>query len=186
MAVGIHGSDYFGKVDEVLGVFHVMTKFDHINYFPLIPLHSYLVVRGGDDAARDIGAPRYIRIGLSGKSLFLAWGRAFALATVFVALAAMFMTRELSPDPSHWKISLGVALGAGATFAASYYPFHGLGRASFGRAMGLGRTAGLGEEELARVARAFGEAVPRPFEVAPPPARRSEPGPGEPPPPASR
>lgn len=75
----IWGSRLYGKVDEVPGMFHVATKFGHLWYIPLIPMGSHLVVQRTGQGWR--GVP----IGLSGKSVLVAWLRAGGIAGMIIA-----------------------------------------------------------------------------------------------------
>ncbi len=69
--VYIFGTRTFGKVDRVPGLFFVTTKFFHINFLPLIPLGSFVVLEGSNTGYTFRGRS----VGLSLKSLAVAWGR---------------------------------------------------------------------------------------------------------------
>lgn len=66
----IYGHRMYGKVDRIPGVGHVVTRFGHLNYVPLFPMGSFLVVQEQGD--QFIGAP----IGLNGKSILTTYLRA--------------------------------------------------------------------------------------------------------------
>lgn len=77
----VYGTRLLGSTDRVeirgKSVFHVATKFFHINYLPLCPCGSYLVLDflPGDRCA-------VVSIPLSCKSITLAWLRGISWATV--------------------------------------------------------------------------------------------------------
>ena len=66
----VYGSRLFGKVDVVPGMFWVATKCGHLNFFPLFPMQTYIVV--SQQGTTWNGLP----VGLSGKSFLVAWLRA--------------------------------------------------------------------------------------------------------------
>lgn len=69
----IWGSRLYGKVDQVGDHFHVATKFGHLWYIPLLPLGSWIVLGEGGKTWTGI------EIGLSGKSILMAWLRTVLL-----------------------------------------------------------------------------------------------------------
>ncbi|HEV3116010.1 MAG TPA: hypothetical protein VGY58_03080, partial [Gemmataceae bacterium] len=77
----IHGTSLYGKVDQVKGLFHVATLFFHLNWIPIIPRASYLILERA-----SAGASQGIPLGMSGKSILFAWGRcALLIGGCFVA-----------------------------------------------------------------------------------------------------
>jgi hypothetical protein len=48
-AMIVFGNRLFGKVEEVPGMFHVATKFFHVNFVPLLPFESWIVVSGSQE-----------------------------------------------------------------------------------------------------------------------------------------
>ncbi|MCL6502089.1 MAG: hypothetical protein K6T86_05340 [Pirellulales bacterium] len=64
----VYGTKLYGKVDRVPGLFYVRTRFFHLQFIPLIPLASYVLVEGSNDE-------RGMKISLSLKSVFTAWAR---------------------------------------------------------------------------------------------------------------
>jgi hypothetical protein len=145
----IYGSNLFGKVDEVPGLFHVATKFDHVYYVPILPLKTYLVLeREG----------RYVQIRMSFKSVFLAWGRAVLLVTAFFSLCMSILAGHFEPNGRVWLIALLVA-GVSSILFASSYVLRKPRRASVTRAMALARRAELGDEALAEIGRIYGQSV---------------------------
>lgn len=119
----IYGSRLFGKTDQVPGMFHVATKFGHINYIPLIPLESYIVL--GQDENNFRGA----KISLHWKSVLLAWFRAacYVAAIILPIVAVIALTEHRMLDAA---MEIGFALGVGALLLASYF-VRGFGRASY-------------------------------------------------------
>ena len=88
--VFIFGTRLFGQTDAVPGVFYVHTKFFHLNFCPLFPLQSYLVLELRGEANRAIEIPDH------GKSILVAWIR-FLSSVLFVAaliLGLVFATDE--------------------------------------------------------------------------------------------
>ncbi len=47
----VFGNRLFGKVDQVPGLFHVATKFFHVNFVPLFPLGSWVVLHGSEKSS---------------------------------------------------------------------------------------------------------------------------------------
>src|SRR5438128_80911 len=76
----VFGQKNYGKVDQVPGLFHVVTEFFHLYYVPVIPLKSYLMLDG--DGAAVHRAP----IKLNLKSILMAWLRALFVAAFVIGL----------------------------------------------------------------------------------------------------
>ena len=141
----IWGSRLFGKVDVVPGLFHVATKFFHVWYLPLIPLGSHLVTEEHEDGW--IGIP----VGLSGKSVFIAWIRTAAfLATIVFAVMAVAQIAE----GVDWFTPVLRCLICGAILAGTYL-YKGFSRASYERAVYLAERAEIGEGGLVFLDLAF-------------------------------
>lgn len=51
----IFGERMYGKVDRVPGVCYVITIFAHLNFIPLIPVRSYIVVEGTEEGGEFRG-----------------------------------------------------------------------------------------------------------------------------------
>jgi hypothetical protein len=81
------GDSMYGKVDQVPGLFHVATRFFHLQYVPLVPMGTYLILESGQTRNARF------RIGLSIKSVLLAWLRAALWIAVigcpFIGLVAL-------------------------------------------------------------------------------------------------
>jgi hypothetical protein len=155
----VYGSRFMGKVDEVPGLFHVATKFAHVNYIPLIPLESYVIV------ARTSKGIRGVQIALSGKSVLFAYLRGISFC---VALAAAFWAIiDYMGRGSDWPVIGAVALAAGTLFyfITYYKPFV---RASFLRAQQLGAALGLSDQGQSTIQSLYGQSTGRGFDVLPP------------------
>src|SRR4051812_21676800 len=116
----IFGSNQFGKVDQIPGLFHVETTFFHIQYIPLIPFESHLVI---EDTQTD-GRFRDCRIPLSGKSIAFAWGRtALLIGGCILAVLGFFELVSMqmgNGQPLHFFTFLGTAVMSFAFFWLSF------------------------------------------------------------------
>ena len=68
--VVIHGTRPFGKCDNVPELFYVATWFFHVDYIPLVPTGTRLVLGQSGNQYQVIQLPPSV------KSIFLAWIRA--------------------------------------------------------------------------------------------------------------
>mmetsp|Transcript_15967 Transcript_15967/g.39540 ORF Transcript_15967/g.39540 Transcript_15967/m.39540 type:complete len:241 (+) Transcript_15967:943-1665(+) len=103
MTAAVYGTRLFGGTDEVKGIFHVSTKFFHIDYLPLFPLSSYIVLHSQPRRA--------IEVPLQGRSVVLGYVRGLATATSFgmfiwlvCALSNDTSTDKLAATLSFWGI----------------------------------------------------------------------------------
>lgn len=137
----IWGSRLYGKVDEVPGLFHVATTFGHFWYIPLIPMGSMVVL------AKDGSSVQGMKIPLSAKSIFVAWGRALGIVATLLLTPALISA--LDPDvPTRWElrvivVSLFVVVLATTILLWTHRTFR---RASHKRALHLGELIGLNDE----------------------------------------
>jgi hypothetical protein len=133
----IWGSKLYGKVDEVPGMFHVETRFGHLWFIPLIPMGSHLIFQ--KQGSSFVGMP----VGLSMKSVLMAWGRAGCFLSAIVALiTTMIMAGE--PKAPWWIPAIIAALLAIAAGALSFAkPCR---HASYLRALELSEKAGFNDE----------------------------------------
>lgn len=69
----IFGEKSYGKVDRVPGVCYVVTIFAHLNFLPLIPLRSYIVIEGTESGGEFRGK----EISVSLKSALAGYARAW-------------------------------------------------------------------------------------------------------------
>lgn len=90
----IFGERMLGKVDQVPGFCYVVTKFAHLNYIPLIPTASWIVLEGSESGDGFRGKP----IGMSGKSVLAGyirgWGGIAAVVTSAVVGGVVGSTFE--------------------------------------------------------------------------------------------
>jgi hypothetical protein len=130
--VVIYGTRLLGKVDHVPGLFYVATKFAHINFVPLFPTGSYLVI---DDGTGQKG----LSIGWSLKSTLMGWLRAGCFVTgPILLLVGLINGHPHDPSSSYWELVIaGVFLIALAIL--SYLP-NRIGR---DRAVTVAERAGL-------------------------------------------
>ena len=96
----VFGHNYFGLVDQVPGLFYVMTRFVHIWWLPLVPWESWVIADDGQHSHR---------IPLSWKSVFVDWSR-FALGFLFVFLGLMLLP-IFTADPKKMTAPPFVAAG---------------------------------------------------------------------------
>ena len=73
--VVVWGEKLYGKVDQVPGLFYVATRFFYLQFLPLIPLGSVLVLEGSEQGDNYRGC----HIKMSFKSVLMAWVRCAAL-----------------------------------------------------------------------------------------------------------
>ena len=128
----IWGSQFYGKVDHVPGLFYVVTTFGHIWYLPLIPTGSYLII---DDGTGENG----MQITMSMKSVLMGWGRALSFVVGVILILVGLGNQGPGSDPfaSTTQLAGGAALiGMGIV---SYYVI-GIGRE---RAAWVAESAGL-------------------------------------------
>ncbi len=168
----IYGSRLYGKVDVVPGLGHVATKFFHIDYVPLVPTETWLVTQQSGKSWRGV------KVGLSAKSVFVAWARAVALL-VGVVTPVIGVAAVVGPHPD-----ATAAVVAGVVTALAWGIFavtktHKLfNRASYARACQLAAAVRMDNAGLAALAAAYGEAPPTfGFQPVMPAAAAPVPGP---------
>jgi len=154
--VFIWGSRLMGKVDVVPGLFHVATQFGHLNYIPLIPMGTYLIL------TQDGSGFRGLRIALSFKSMLMAWVRVglFLVAVIASILGAIEIANGKNQS---WMMPVAIAAGGWTIFALTWHRV--VSRASFRRACQLGELVGLNDAGFAMLHEIYGEAPPRGFAV---------------------
>ncbi|MFL5341023.1 MAG: hypothetical protein ACJ8F7_12820, partial [Gemmataceae bacterium] len=131
------GTRQYGKVDHVPGLFYIATNFFYVQFVPLIPTSSVLVL--------DDGSQRGLQLGLSGKSVFFTYFRAGTLLGGILAmvLGAVEMAER---SPVLGAVLAGVGLGAVLLFFLSYK----LAKPSATRAVRLAVHAGIPPEVVAQ------------------------------------
>jgi hypothetical protein len=127
----IFGTRLYGKVDQVPGLFHLATEFFHIQFIPLGPTRTFLVMEGPGGGG--------VRMGLSGKSILFAYLRAFL---VVVCIVAGYWAYQ---DKHDRTTALCVAGASALLFFGTYF----LSRPNALRAYRLAMKAGLPMEMLA-------------------------------------
>jgi hypothetical protein len=144
----IWGSRMCGVVDQVPHICHVATRFGHIYYIPLIPTQSYVVLDQQGDSFYGKS------IGLSGKSVLVAWLRAALVVGALVSVVAAIIA-VMRHDPllaAAWALLVFV-------LAASYVVttrWKALTHASYERAVQLGEMVGLSPEGRLMIEVAYG------------------------------
>jgi hypothetical protein len=105
------GTNLFGVIDEVPGLFHVATRCHHIAYLPLFPEGSYLVFDGTEVvhdspwwSSRTSSSVKAVPIGFRWWSWAAAWLRVACVLGVLAGLAigtggALFGRYGLHPVP---------------------------------------------------------------------------------------
>jgi hypothetical protein len=137
----VWGTTHAGKVDEVPGgMFHVVTRFGHVYYIPLIPTASYLVLDTTADGGFN-GAP----IPLSFKSMLAGWLRGGSIVAIIGAgiwLAIVLTSARAAPLAWVWPllILLFAPLVLLVTYKLKYFT-----EASYERAKELAQIVGLSD-----------------------------------------
>jgi hypothetical protein len=159
------GNHYYGKVDVVPNLCYVATRFFHVNFVPLVPLGSCIIVAGSEKGNNFQG----IQTSLSLKSIFVAWLRAALYGiTAAILLAGIVMGIEQF-QAGHWRAFsrqlVGTVCAASACCFALWLTYR-LNRARYDRALQLGMELGLEpefvESYLAIAPRSESEARPGP------------------------
>lgn len=136
----VYGTRPYGKCDVVPELFYVATWFFHVNYVPLVPTGSRLVLGQSGDTYHVIEIP------LSFKSVLLAWGRTVFF---FAAVAGVLWAGDTLLDPKHARetgvlLPICVALFNVAVYTfLMVYPRRTM--PSYERASRLATRAGLNE-----------------------------------------
>lgn len=142
----IAGQDSYGKVDEVPGVGHVETRFDHLYFLPLLPQGSELVLACDRDGRSRVAIPT------SFKSVLVAWARALTGVGLFLApLVAWVCAGPLAACAT-------IAAAVGLLALLCLHPR--LRFASFARARRLIEEAGLGPHALVEAGLGLGRIAP--------------------------
>lgn len=135
----------YGKVDQVPGLFHVATEFFCLNFLPLVPLRSYLILEG----LHHHGGSDRVRIGLSGKSILMTWFRlGVGLAGIGFAIASAITVERCLRGPRLWSLAV-VRLTITAGLGLLYWGSYRFTRAGPLRALKLATLAGIPPETVA-------------------------------------
>jgi hypothetical protein len=113
-------------------MFHVVTRFGHLYYIPLIPTGSFVVLEKTAD-----GGFRGAEIPLSGKSILAGWLRAGSVVAMIVAAVFFLVTLlDKKANPFAWTLPLVfVGLAGGLLFLT--YKLRFFTHASYERARAL-------------------------------------------------
>jgi hypothetical protein len=141
---GVVGTHNYGKVDHVPGAFYVATQFFHINFVPVLPLTTYVIL-DGSEAFLGLGAFRGKKIRMSLKSVLTAYSRATLLISVAVTGVIAAIEFFGGFPMSDMEKLLGSAVLASVSLACGvmYWLTHRMSRASEGRALELADELGL-------------------------------------------
>lgn len=77
----IFGEKSYGKVDRVPGVCYVVTIFAHLNFLPLIPLRSYIVIEGTESGGEFRGKETSVSLKSAVAGYARAWFGLLAVVT---------------------------------------------------------------------------------------------------------
>jgi hypothetical protein len=135
-----YGTRLYGKVDRVPGLFYVATHFAYVNFVPLFPTASYVIIDGTEGSRGFKG----VKIPMNGKSVLIGYLRA-ALTIASIGLI-VFGAIELSKNVVDGAVALGVGLTCGLLLPVSYK----LTRPSPQRALRLAAEAGIEPEVVAQ------------------------------------
>jgi len=140
----VWGTTHAGKVDEVPGgLFHVVTRFGHVYYIPLIPTGSYIVLEKTADGGFR-GAP----IPLSFKSILAGWIRGLGIVAIIGAVIGTIVTlTDKKVGPMAWVLPVMIGVVATAAIILSY-KLKFFTEASYERAKELAQRVGLSETGL--------------------------------------
>src|SRR4030095_4688962 len=92
------GTRKYGKVDHVPGLFYVATDFFYVQFVPLFPTGSVLML--------DDGSDRGVKLGLNGKSVLFTYLRAGSI--VGGIIAAIVGILGLADDPVFGAVMLAL------------------------------------------------------------------------------
>ena len=138
-----HGEQLYGKVDHVPGHFHVATRFFYVQFLPLLPLGSVIVVE--EPLSKEGWQNQATKFSL--KSVLMAWFRA-ALVIVgpILIIVGMVELADRKPDRSFGAgmICTGVCL-----FGLNWFTYR-ITCARPDRALAIGTELGVPPERLAQ------------------------------------
>jgi hypothetical protein len=140
----VWGTTNAGKVDEVPGgMFHVVTRFGHLYYVPLIPTGSFVVLEKMAD-----GGFHGAQIPLSGKSMLAGWLRGGSIvAMVGAVIGTLFTTLDNKAAPLAWVLPVLIGV-AGIIALVLTYKLKFFTEASYERAKELAQYVGMNETGL--------------------------------------
>ena len=102
----IYGTRCYGYVDRVPGFCYVATQFGHLNYLPLFPTKSFVIVEGSEEGDGFRG----FELGVSGKSALAGYIRGWGgiAGTVACGFAGYWAGTAFGGSP--WNVVLAVLL----------------------------------------------------------------------------
>ncbi|HMF12061.1 MAG TPA: hypothetical protein VKE94_07130 [Gemmataceae bacterium] len=134
------GTRLYGKVDRVPGLFYVATHFAYVQFIPLFPTASYLILDGTEGSQGFQG----VKIPISGKSVLVGYLR--AALCVAAGVLAGFGIANLAKD-----LPVGIALmAAGLACGLAFWLSYRLTRPGPQRALRLAARAGIAPEVVAQ------------------------------------
>jgi hypothetical protein len=136
----VWGTRLYGKVDHVPGLFYVATHFAYVQFIPLFPTSSYLILDGTEGSQGFQG----VKIPMNGKSVLVGYLRA-ALLVLGLVLIGLGIA-EMSRDKLVGAALIVAGLACGLFFLLSYK----LTRPGPQRAVRLAREAGIAPEVVAK------------------------------------
>jgi len=135
-----HGTRLYGKVDEVPGLFHVATVFFHVQFIPVLPRRTVLVMGDQYRASRQ----KAFAVPLCGKSILIAYVRV-ALVLGCIGFAVLALEGVGGRDQDWLPYLLGLSVACACAMWLSYR----FTRAKPVRALQLAAQAGIPPEAIA-------------------------------------
>jgi len=150
----VHGTKPFGKCDVVPALFHIETTFQHLNFIPIFPLRSHLVMQRG--VGPYVGGYSRVDLPLQWNSILYAWIRAASFLGSAIGLLMMMISIQ-----DH-VVSIGRGLFAvmGVMLVASML-WPRIRKPSFERACSLAQAAGITEKGWAALHIIYGKELPQ-------------------------
>jgi len=138
------GFGLYGKTDEVPGLFHVATKFEHMFFVPILPQGSYLILNPVE--------PTGIPIPCSLKSVLLGYGRGWTLVTaVGTGILVFSGDARMTALENAWACAVAVTWFLTLQFKPRFR------YSSYKRACELAKVADLGEKARILIDLQFGK-----------------------------
>lgn len=134
------GTRLYGKVDHVPGLFYVATHFAYLQFVPLFPTASYLILDGSESGENFRG----VQISMSGKSVLFGYLRA---ALIIGTIMLLFIgALVLQQSAIGGLVMIAAAVAAIIMVILSYK----VTRPGPERALWLAQQAGIDPEVVAR------------------------------------
>ena len=146
----VWGTRLYGRVDMVPGLFHVETRFGHFNYFPLIPLESYVVISKSGDQFNGV------RIPLSFRSVGYTWLRAL---TLLFGLGGLCVALVRVPSDPQGVIPVFIVSGASLACSLVFLFAQGVTHATYDRAREIATLIGLPRHGLEYIDEVYGRSI---------------------------